>query len=104
VNTEDWNTQVSSLKELFTPLGADSAAMRVTQFSRLPQCVRGTNGKLQELLYLNPNPKHVSLREMPQRETRQSIEERMEAAHRQMREDTEPFPAITIPEGGQNGA
>lgn len=95
---------MSSLKELFTPLGADSAAMRVTQFSRLPQCVRGTNGKRQELLYLNPKPKSISLREMPLRETRQSIEERMEAAHRQMREDAEPFPAITIPEGGQNGA
>lgn len=56
------------------------------------------------MLYLNPNPKSISLKEMPLRETRQSIEERMEAARCQMRVDAEPFPAITIPEGGQNGA
>ena len=91
------------LKDIFTQLGADPAAMRVSQLSRLPQCVRGTGGKEQKLLYLNPNPQNIALQQMPLRETRRFIEFRMEEARRQIGEDTEPFPEITITAGGTYG-
>lgn len=39
---------------LFSKLGADAAAMKAVQLTRLPGVMRGT--KLQRLLYLDPNP------------------------------------------------
>lgn len=42
------------LGPLFSKLGADPAAMKAVQLTRLPGCKRGD--RLQKLLYLNPNP------------------------------------------------
>jgi hypothetical protein len=42
------------LGPLFSKLGADPAAMKAVQLTRLPGCKRGE--RLQRLLYLNPNP------------------------------------------------
>jgi len=36
-------------------LGADPKALTAVRLSRLPQCMRGETGKLQELLYLDPD-------------------------------------------------
>lgn len=50
-------------KRLFITLGADPAAMSAVRLSRLPQCERG--GRIQRLIYLNPNPVSAPICELP---------------------------------------
>jgi hypothetical protein len=50
----EWDTIALQFKQILVPLGADQAAMTGVRLSRLPGVKRGT--RLQELLYLNPNP------------------------------------------------
>ena len=64
-SVKDWEAKVAPLKEIMVPLGADPAVMRVGQLSRLPQCLRGNTGRLQELLYLDPEPDGVPIIEKP---------------------------------------
>jgi hypothetical protein len=42
-------------------LGADPKALTAVRLSRLPQCWRGATGRLQELMYLNPEPENKPL-------------------------------------------
>jgi hypothetical protein len=44
------------LGPLIVPLGGDFDAMTAVRLSRLPNCHRGETGRLQRLLYLNPEP------------------------------------------------
>ena len=37
-------------------LGADPGSLTAVRLSRLPNCMRGQTGELQELYYLNPQP------------------------------------------------
>jgi hypothetical protein len=51
---EDWDQKVRRLMPWLVKVGADRGAMTAVRLTRLPGCYRGD--KLQELLYLNPNP------------------------------------------------
>lgn len=51
---QQWDTIRDQIKAIMVPLGADQAAMTGVRLSRLPGVMRGD--RLQELLYLNPNP------------------------------------------------
>lgn len=61
-NPETFRQRTATLKQHLIALGADPAAIRPVQLSRLPGFVRGEklstrgNGALQRLLYLNPHP------------------------------------------------
>ena len=101
-SAEDWKAKVAPLKDTLTPLGVDSKAMRVSQLSRLPQCLRTDKGRWQTLLYLDPEPDGVPIIKKPLRERREAIQARMKEAEKvkMFAEDGEPFPEITIPEGG----
>ncbi len=103
ISADDWRAEVAPFKARLTALGADPKAMRVTQPSRLPQCLRTDKGQWQTLLYLDPEPDGVPIMEKPLRETREAIQARMSEALKMLGEDGEPFPKITIPEGGTNG-
>lgn len=52
---EEWDQMRVRIKRILVPLGADLQAMTAVRLSRLPNATRGPN--LQELLYLNPEPK-----------------------------------------------
>ena len=97
----EWKECAEVLKEKLSPYGADPAMFQIQQTCRLPGCLRGSTGKEQRLLYLNPNPSYTSIHEMPLRETRAAVLARMEEARAvaQLAEDAEPFPALQIPEG-----
>lgn len=99
-SADDWKAEVAPLKAALTPLGVDPAAMRVSQLSRLPQCLRTDKGQWQTLLYLDPEPDGVPIINKPLRETREAIEKRMNEARKMLAADGEPFPKVTIPEGG----
>jgi hypothetical protein len=47
--------------EKYIPLGARPGSLKATQANRLPGVVRRDNGKLQQLLYLNPNADSTSI-------------------------------------------
>ena len=99
---EEWKKCAEILKEKLKPYGADPAMFQIQQTCRLPGCLRGSTGKEQRLLYLNPDPSYTSILEMPLRETRAAVLARMEEARAvaQLAEDAEPFPEIQLPEGG----
>ena len=46
---------------ILAPLGADPGALTAVRLSRLPNCLRGQTGELQELYYLNPKPEKKPL-------------------------------------------
>lgn len=50
----EWDAVKRQIAPLFTRLGADAGALSAVRLTRLPGCYRA--GKLQRLLYLNPNP------------------------------------------------
>lgn len=50
----EWDAVKRQIAPLFTKLGADAGALSAVRLTRLPGCFRG--GKLQRLLYLNPEP------------------------------------------------
>jgi hypothetical protein len=51
----------NGLKPLLVPLGACPGAFSALRLTRLPGAVRGDNGRLQRLLYLNANPAQESI-------------------------------------------
>ena len=102
-SADDWKAKVAPLKAALTPLGVDPAAMRVSQLSRLPQCLRTDKGQWQTLLYLDPEPDGVPIMEKPLRETREAIQARMSEALKMLSEDGEPFPEVMLPAGGSDG-
>lgn len=64
---EEWKRAVEKRRGAFVMLGADDAAMRAVQLSRLPQCFRAETGKWQRLLYLNGAPDGTPIIEQPNR-------------------------------------
>jgi hypothetical protein len=52
---EEWDQKARKLLPWLVKVGADRGAMTAVRLTRLPGCYRGD--KLQELLYLNPEPK-----------------------------------------------
>jgi len=73
----EWDGLVTPCKPALKVLGADPAALSAVRPSRLPQCERRSKSGVQQLLYLNPNPIDVPLVEVPIRETRAAMEERL---------------------------
>jgi hypothetical protein len=53
---EDWCAKVRPIMHEMVTLGADKATFKPAQLTRLPGCMRGQTGRLQELLYLNGSP------------------------------------------------
>jgi len=60
---EEWTVFKNSIKPTLVTLGADPQAMTAVRLSRLPQCHR--DGRLQELLYLNPTAGEVAIKDLP---------------------------------------
>lgn len=60
----EWDAVKKTLVEMMCPMGADPAALTAVRLSRLPGCLRGN--RMQELLYLNPEPDHRALRLLPE--------------------------------------
>jgi hypothetical protein len=50
----NWDDTIRAIKPKLSALGADPGALTAVRLTRLPNCYRGE--RLQELLYLNPNP------------------------------------------------
>lgn len=63
----EWKRAVEKRRAPLVMLGADDAAMRAVQLSRLPQCFRAETGKWQRLLYLNGAPDGTPIIEQPNR-------------------------------------
>lgn len=63
----EWKRAVEKRRAALVMLGADDAAMRAVQLSRLPQCFRAETGKWQRLLYLNGAPDGTPIIEQPNR-------------------------------------
>lgn len=59
-----WDLLRNQIRQLVCPIGADPAALTAVRLSRAPGCKRGD--RMQELLYLNPNPDHRPLRLLPE--------------------------------------
>ena len=60
-----WDATRRALQEIACPRGADPAALTAVRLSRLPGCKRGN--KMQELLYLAPDPaEHTPIRALPE--------------------------------------
>lgn len=51
----DWDEAVRAIRPKLVYLGADPNALTAVRLTRMPNCYRGD--RLQELIYLNPNPK-----------------------------------------------
>ena len=64
---EEWKRVVEKRRAALVMLGADGAAIRAVQLSRLPQCFRAETGKWQRLLYLNGAPDGTPIIEQPNR-------------------------------------
>lgn len=58
-NKAEWDQSVVPVKGWLTTLGADPGALTAVRLSRLPQTYRGE--RLQQLLYLDPNPDGVPI-------------------------------------------
>ena len=64
---EKWKAEVKKIKTYLVELGADRQTYNLSRLTRLPQCLRGNNGPMQKLLYLNPDPKPLKIMEQPER-------------------------------------
>jgi hypothetical protein len=51
----NWDETIGAIKPKLIQLGADVGALTAVRLTRLPNCYRGE--RLQELLYLNPDPR-----------------------------------------------
>lgn len=64
---DNWRRKVEEIRGPLLMLGADRAATKVVQLSRLPQCYRPEKGNWQRLLYLNGAPDGTPIIEQPTR-------------------------------------
>lgn len=89
----EWDARVIPLKAAFKVLGADENALTAVRTSRLPQCEQLTKGGVSKLLYFNPTPPETPLADMPIRETRASMLERLKGC--EMAEDSNDLDYIS---------
>jgi hypothetical protein len=68
-NMQEWEAIKDKLSAVLLVLGADPAAMRPTQMTRLPGCYRASKLNMQELLYLNPHADGTPICQLPDRPT-----------------------------------
>jgi hypothetical protein len=63
---EDWDARVRlKMMPALVPFGADPSALTAVRLTRLPNCMREETGKLQRLLYLDPEPDGVPICQKP---------------------------------------
>ena len=103
-NKDQWKTSMNDQKLYFVNRGVDPSMFKLTQMSRLPGCKRPSdNGSSeiceQRLIYFNPKPDGRAIKDLPLREERQVILERMNQAKAQLSEDSETWPKIILPKG-----
>jgi hypothetical protein len=68
LSKSDWDRIVrEELAPIIVPLGADLGAMTAVRLSRLPNCRREETGRIQALLYLNPEPDYTPIAQRPVR-------------------------------------
>jgi hypothetical protein len=77
----DWDSMVcGELAPLLVPLGACSGSLSAVRLTRLPNCIRGQTGRLQQLLYLDPDPDGEPIIESLPREAPGAAQGRWECA------------------------
>jgi hypothetical protein len=65
----EWDRLVrAELAPLIVPFGADLGAMTAVRLTRLPNCRREQTGRVQSLLYLNPDPDYTPIVHRPVRQ------------------------------------
>jgi hypothetical protein len=70
----EWDRIVrDELAPLIIPIGADLGAMTAVRLTRLPNCVRGETGQMQQLLYLDPDPDGEPIIDKPLRESPEAV-------------------------------
>jgi hypothetical protein len=80
---DEWDRIVrKELAPLIVPIGADIGAMTAIRLTRLPNCIRGQTGRLQQLLYLDPDPDSEPIIDKPLREAPGAVWGRLERALR----------------------
>jgi hypothetical protein len=52
---QEWDDFGAELKRIFVPLGADRGALTAVRLTRLPGCERIETGRMQKLLWFNPD-------------------------------------------------
>jgi hypothetical protein len=74
----EWDRIVRrELLPALTELGADSQALTAVRLTRLGNCDRGEKGKLQRLLYLDPQPDAIPICQKPEREAPRAATQRL---------------------------
>ena len=51
-----WDQTAGEVKRRLVPVGACAGTFTAVRLTRLPGCFRGEKGRMQKLLYLNPEP------------------------------------------------
>jgi hypothetical protein len=65
---DDWERIVGQYDHDLIRLGACPGSLTARRLSRLPNCMRGQTGNLQQLLYLNPDADGTPIYQLPARE------------------------------------
>lgn len=60
----EWTTAASAIARALVPLGACPGSLTAVRLTRLPKVVRRDNQREQSLLFLNPNPSPVPLKNL----------------------------------------
>lgn len=67
----EWDEFRDSIKTDLIKLGACPGSLSAVRLTRLPNCIRAETGKLQRLLYLNPEPTNTPIFKLEPRNTEQ---------------------------------
>jgi hypothetical protein len=86
---QEWHERLNPHREQLIRLGACSGTLTPIRLSRLPNCVRGETGRLQQLLYLAPNADSTPIANRPVREEELAVWERYLIAARYGRSDND---------------
>jgi hypothetical protein len=79
---QGWREQLDPHRDHLIRLGACPGTLTPVRLSRLPNCLRGQTGRLQQLLYLAPNADFTPIAERPAREPPLAVWKRyLAAAH-----------------------
>ncbi len=73
----EFNERIMPCKCLLKAMGFDPGALSGVRLTRLPGCWRMRNNAEQRLLYLNPNPTETPICELPVRETKAAMSDRL---------------------------
>ncbi len=73
----EFNERIMPCKRLLKAMGFDPGALSGVRLTRLPGCWRMRNNAEQRLLYLNPNPTETPICELPVRETKAAMSDRL---------------------------